>query len=99
MTGTVRRSYSAEFKDQAVKYAQLVGVCPAANELGLIEQTLRYWVKRALVGELRGTTQRTITREQLEISQLRSENVRLKTQVQILEKATAYFAQNSLQGR
>lgn len=96
MTTTVRRAYSVEFKEQAVKYAQVVGVCPAAIELGLIEQTLRYWVKRALVGELHGSTHRSMTREQLEISQLRSENVRLKTQVQILEKATAYFAQNSL---
>ena len=99
MTRTVRRSYSAEFKEQAVKYAHAVGVCPAADKLGLIEQTLRYWVKRAMAGELHGTAQRCITPEQLEISQLRSENVRLKTQVQILEKATAYFAQNSLLGR
>jgi transposase len=96
MTTTVRCSYSAEFKEQAVKYAKEVGVCPAAVELGLVEQTLRYWVKRALVGTLHGTAHRTMTREQLEIAQLRSENVRLKTQVHILEKATAYFAQNSL---
>lgn len=96
MTTTVRRSYSAEFKKQAVEYAQAVGVCSAAAELGLIEQTLRYWVKRAQVGELHGASQKTMIWEQQEISQLRAENVRLKAQVQILEKATAYFAQNSL---
>ncbi len=42
-----KQEYTAEFKEQAVKHAQAVGIAVAARELGLIEQTLRNWVKAA----------------------------------------------------
>jgi len=38
-----KQEYTA--KEQAVKHAQAVGVVVAAKELGLVEQTLRNWVK------------------------------------------------------
>ncbi len=37
-----------------------------------------------------------ITAEQMEISRLRAENVRLKMETEILKKAAAYFAKESL---
>ena len=45
-----KQEYTAEFKEQAVKRAQEVGVGPAARELGLVAQTLRNWLKIAAGG-------------------------------------------------
>jgi transposase len=39
-----KQEYTAEFKEQAVKHAQAVGIVVVARELGLVEQTLRNWV-------------------------------------------------------
>jgi transposase len=47
-----KQEYTAEFKEQAVKHAQAVGIVVAAKELGLVEQTLRNWVKAADAGKL-----------------------------------------------
>jgi transposase len=68
----------------------------AAKELGLIEQTLRNWVKAAQGGKLTGAGAKPVTPEQMELSRLRAENARLKMHVDILKKATAYFAKDAL---
>jgi transposase len=47
-----KQEYTAEFKEQAVKRAQEVGVGVAARELGLVAQTLRNWVKASSAGQL-----------------------------------------------
>ena len=47
-----KQEYTAEFKEQAVKHAQAVGIVVAAKELGLVEQTLRSWVKASPSGGL-----------------------------------------------
>ena len=91
-----KQEYTAEFKEQAVKRTQGVGVGVAARELGLVEQTLRNWVKAAAVGKLSGPGAKPVTPEQMELSRLRAENARLKMHVEILKKATAYFAKDAL---
>ena len=91
-----KQEYTAEFKEQAVKRAQEVGVGVAARELGLVEQTLRNWVKAAAAGKLNAPGAKPITPEQMELSRLRAENARLKMHVDILKKATAYFAKDAL---
>jgi transposase len=64
--------------------------------LGLIEQTLRNWVTAAEAGKLAGVGAKVITPEQMELSRLRAENLRLKQENEILKKATAYFAREIL---
>ena len=91
-----KQDYTAEFKEQAVKRAQEVGVGVAARELGLVAQTLRNWVKAAGAGQLSGAGTKPVTPEQMEISRLRAENARLKMHVDVLKKATAYFAKDAL---
>ena len=68
----------------------------AAKELGLVEQTLRNWVKAAAAGKLSAAGTKPVTPEQMEMSRLRAENARLKMHVEILKKATAYFAKDAL---
>ena len=91
-----KQEYTAEFKEQAIKRAQEVGVGAAARELGLVTQTLRNWVKAASVGQLSAPGAKPVTPEQMELSRLRAENARLKMHVEILKKATAYFAKDAL---
>jgi transposase len=71
------------------------GVPEVARALGLVEQTLRNWVKRAAKGKLNQGVQ-DITPEQMDLSRLRAENARLKLENEILKKATAYFAKDAL---
>lgn len=49
----------------------------AAKELGLVEQTLRNWVKATDAGKL-NSVEKVVTQEQMELSSLRSEVARLK---------------------
>lgn len=88
-----KREYTTEFKELSVKRVkdgQSVGA--AAKELGLNEQTLRNWIKAADTGKLAKASGKAITPEQMELSRLRAENIRLKRECEILKKATAYFA-------
>ena len=91
-----KQEYTAEFKEQAVKRAQEVGVGVSARELGLVEQTLRNWVKAAAAGKLSAPGAKAVTPEEMELSRLRAEVARLKMHVEILKKATAYFAKDAL---
>ena len=92
-----KQQYTTEFKKLAVtrvREGQSAGA--VAKELGLIEQTRRNWVKAAAAGTLNGAGARVVTPEQMELSRLRAENVRLKRENEILKKATAYFARDTL---
>lgn len=92
-----KQEYTAEFKGLAVKRVkagQSIGA--VARELSLVEQTLRNWVKAANAGKLNGAGAKVVTPEQMELSRLRAENIRLQRQCEILKKATAYFAKDAL---
>jgi transposase len=53
-------------------------------------------VKRIKEGMTPGAAAKVVTPEQMELSRLRTENVRLKRENEILKKATAYFARDTL---
>lgn len=92
-----KQEYTTEFKEQAVKHVKSgKSIGAVAKELGLIDQTLRNWVKAAEAGKLTGAGSKVVTQEQMELSRLRAENVRLKRECEILKKATAYFARDTL---
>ena len=67
-----------------------------SNSGGLGDQTLRNWVKASAEGKLRGAGGKEVTPEEMELSRLRVENLRLKRENEILKKATAYFARDVL---
>ena|SRR6266496_3111269 len=91
-----KQEYTVEFKELAVKRVksgETVGA--VARDLGLVEQTLRNWVKAAKAGKLHSPGAKTVTPEQMELSRVRAENARLRMEVEILKKATAYFAKDA----
>jgi transposase len=92
-----KQEYTAEFKELTVKRVQAgQSIGAVARELGLIEQTLRNWVKAAAAGKLNSPGAKVVTPEQMELSRVRTENIRLKRENEILKKATAYFARDVL---
>ena len=92
-----KQPYTSECKQLAVtRVKDGLTAGAAAKELGLVEQTLRNWVKAAAAGTLNGVGAKGVTPEQRDLSRLRAENVRLKRENDILKKATAYCARDTL---
>jgi transposase len=92
-----KQAYTIEFKELAVKRIKDgQSVSTVCKELGLSDQTVRNWVKASAEGKLNGAGSRVVTPEEMELSRLRAENLRLKRENEILKKATAYFARDVL---
>jgi transposase-like protein len=92
-----RARYTLEFKLEAVrlvKAGQEASV--TARVLGVPKQSLSNWVRLAEKGELQGAGDRPVSAEQMELARLRAELARVKMERDILKKATAYFAKESL---
>ena len=89
-----RRSFSPEFKAEAVKVVQQSGKSPGAvaRELDLTETALRRWVAQAETDAGRGQGGALTTDERAELAHLRRENKTLRMERDILKKATAFFA-------
>ena len=67
-------------------------IVAVAKELGVNDQSPRNWIKAAGAGKLNSAGGKVVTPEQMELSRLRAENIRLKRDVRDIKKATAYFA-------
>jgi transposase len=94
-----RRTFSREFKIEAVKLVteRGVAVAQACRELELSESVLRRWMREledAPVGAFSGHGRPSA--EQAEIVALRKEVARLKAERDILKKATAFFARDAI---
>ncbi len=97
MKNIPNREYTPEFRELAVKRVRAgQSIVAVAKELGVNHQSLRNWIKAAATGKLGVAGGKVITPEQMELSRLRAENIRLKRENEILKKATAYFARESL---
>jgi transposase len=94
-----RRTYTPEFKAEAVKLvtAQGYSIAEAARSLGIHETLLRSW-KQALEtqGEQAFPGHGKLPPFEEELRRLRADNQRLRAERDILKKATALFAQEVL---
>src|SRR6266516_1666008 len=91
--------YSAEFRQEAVRLALVSDESRAAvaRRLGINETTLRNWVADHLAEEARGSDPLAIAvSEREELRQLRKEVDELRTEREILRKAAAYFAPETI---
>ncbi len=97
MTKATRARYTLEFKLEAVRLVKGgQSAAATAKILGISEQTLHNWVKADKDGRLVGAGAKPVSPEQMEIARLRAELARVKMERDILKKATAYFAKESL---
>jgi transposase len=88
-----RRSFTPEFKAEIVELCQLGDrtVGQVAKDFDLTETAVREWVKQAERDA--GTGDGGLTSdERQELAELRRENRRLREDVDILKRATAFFA-------
>ena len=93
----VRRSFSREFKLEAVRLVRErgVSVAQAARDLDLHQNMLRNWVRDFASDPAQAFPgQGQMKPEQAEIERLRREVAKLKAERDILKKAAAYFAKD-----
>ena len=90
-----RRSFTPEFKADVVDLVRQSGNTAAsvARDLGLTETAVRKWVAQADVDG--GRRDGLCSDEREELHQLRRENRRLQQDVEILKRATAFFAKET----
>jgi transposase len=97
----IRRSFSAEFKLEAVRRLQArpegVSVAHIGRELGVRPDMLREWLRQAAGRPGRGARDvfpghGRLPADEEEVRQLKRENARLAEENAFLKKAAAYFA-------
>jgi transposase len=96
---STRRTFSGEFKREAVRLVRERGVAvsQAARDLDLHENVLRKWVRELAVDpQYAFPGQGQMKPEQAEIERLKKENAKLRMERDILKKAAAYFAKESM---
>ena len=94
--------YTREFRQEAVKLVMDEGLSwgEAARRVSLPTSTLANWVRAAKAGKLGdvGKNYRPLTEVEMELSRTRKELAEVKMERDILKKAAAYFARESLPG-
>ena len=99
--GPVRyRKYTDEFKVEAVRLAESVGVAAAAKRLGLPDGSLRNWINQGRAGKLESAdsakpVKRSLVEAEAENERLRRELESTRLDLEIVKKAAAYFAKES----
>jgi len=89
-----KRVFSNEFKREAVRLVRESdkSLSAIARELGIGASLLSTWMRQVEAQEKTGLS----PEELVELKELRKENARLKEEVVILGKATAFFASRKL---
>jgi transposase len=96
-TDIPHRVYTAEFKSEAAKLADEVGITEAAKRLDMPTSSIRNWMKPEVRSRLSvsGGKRQPVSEAQAELTRLRREVASLKVDNEILRKAAAYFAKGS----
>jgi len=102
LKGIPQGRYTREFRQEAVKLVveDRISCREASQRLSLASSTLAYWVKAYKEGKLGevGKAQKPLTEVEMELARVKKENSTLKMENDILKKAAAYFARESLPG-
>ena len=91
-----RRVFTPEFKAEIVELCQRGDrtVGQVSKDFDLTETAVRAWVKQAELDSGTGSDGLS-SDERAELAQLRRENRRLREDVEILKRATAFFAKET----
>jgi len=94
--------YTKEFREEAVKMLTEGGlsVLEISRRLSLPKSTLEHWIRVSKTGNLGeiGKCQRPLTEIERELAKVKRELSLAKMERDILKKAAAYFAKESLHG-
>ncbi len=94
--GSTRRSFTDEYKEQAVGFVLEGGRSTAevARNIGVHEMTLGKWVKKAKDSAEPAGEKPLDASERAELDRLRAENSHLQMQVAFAKKVAAWFAKD-----
>ena len=102
MKGIPQGRYTKEFREEAVRVVveEKIACREAAQRLSLAPSTLAYWLKASKSGKLGeiGKAQKPLTELEMELARTKKELAEVKMERDILKKAAAYFARESLHG-
>jgi transposase len=94
--------YTKEFREEAARMVLEGGLSAgeAAQRLSLPKSTLETWVRAAKAGKLGniGKDRRPLTEVEIELAKTKKELAMVRMERDILKKAAAYFAKESLPG-
>ena len=91
--------YPEEFRRDAVELVRTSGrsIIDVATSLGITDSTLHNWLKADREARERANDPDALTEsERAELARLRKENIELRTDKEILRKAAAYFARETM---
>jgi transposase len=95
------RHYTGEFKVEAVRLGESLGITAAAKRLGIPDSSLWNWVRLNREGKLKASeggvapVKRSLAEVEAENVRLRRELASTKLDLEIVKKAAAYFAKES----
>ena len=102
MKGIPQGRYTREFREEAVKLVteEKLSLPEAARRLSLPPSTLGNWLRASNEGKLGevGKTLRPLTQIEMDLARTKKELIEVKMERDILKKAAAYFAKESLPG-
>ena len=84
-----RKQHSPEFRSEALKLAERIGVAAAAREISLYESQLYAW--RSKINNARSSSERE-QEMSVEIARLKRQLAEQAEELAILQKAATYFA-------
>jgi transposase len=92
--------YSKEFREEAVKLVidQDLSIPEVSRRLDVPKSTISNWVKASKAGKLGniGKNRRELSDTELTLARLKRELAQVKMERDILKKAAAYFAKESI---
>lgn len=92
------RSYSQEFKLEAVALAEKISIETAAEKLDVASSTLRKWAKEIkLTGNIK-KGEPTYAELKKQVNQLKKEKMYLEEINKVLKKSTAIFSSDQIKG-
>ena len=97
-----RAIYTKELREEAVKLVTEGGLSipEVGRRLSIAHSTVRYWVAANREGTLKevGKQQRPLTEMEMELARVKRELAEVRMERDLLKKAAAYFAKESLPG-
>ena len=97
MSKRSRRTFTAEFKAEAVRLAKVGdrSIGKLALDLGVVDSVLREWIAKAQMDAPGPTKEPLADDERKELLELRREVRQLREDREILKKSAAFFAKES----
>jgi transposase len=100
MKGAPQGIYSQELREEAMRLIREGGLSApeVGRRLSIPTSTIRYWMGQDTKGKVVGLHQKPHTDTELEVVRLKKELRQVTMERDLLKKAAAYFAKESLEG-